>query len=113
MLVPSMIMLDAYIEQEDPKYEAYKFKKRQRIIMTSVFVSFVFGVAPLLGWSKMDLEPSGVSCSVFETKPGAKYISYIICCLICFEILPFGQIIWCGIKIKNFRLLKRVIRVIF
>ena len=101
MYVPIMMILDDYFEQMDEQYETNKFGKRKFMIIFSVLVSLFWGGAPLFGWSRMDYEPSGLSCSVYENKPGMGYLLYMIICVAFYEIAPLCLVIFCMVQTRN------------
>ena len=98
-----MSLIDAYHENNDPKYENSKYKKRISMIFFSVFFSLFCGAAPLFGWSQMDYEPSRLSCSVYDYKGSTAYTSYIFFIMIFYEIAPFFIVIFCKI-LSNIKL---------
>jgi hypothetical protein len=101
MYVPIMLILNDYFEQTDGQYEANQFSKRRYMIMFSVLVSLFWGAAPLFGWSRMDYEPTGLSCSIYENKPGTGYLLYMIINVTFYEIAPFFLVVFCVVKTKN------------
>ena len=50
--------------------------------------SFIWSIAPLLGWSSISYEPSHLSCTVNLMNPDWKYKSYIITVFIWCYLLP-------------------------
>ena len=96
-----MMVLDDYFEQTDEQYETNKFGKRKYMIIFLVLVGLFLGGAPLFGWSRMDFEPSGLSCTVYENKPGMGYMIYIITCFVIYEIGPFFLVAFCIVRTKN------------
>ena len=96
-----MLILDDYFEQTDDQYETSQFSRRRYMIIFSVLASLFWGAAPLFGWSQMDYEPSGLSCSIYENKPGMGYLIYMILCVTFHEIVPFCIVVFCVVKTKN------------
>ena len=118
MHVPVIIMLDKHFEQVDPDYEE-DTKQTKRIIMVGVsfLISLFFGTIPLFTWTPMTFEPSYLSCSVYDAKPGIGYISYIWATLIIYEIIPLVLVIWIVIISRknknNERVSIRVTKILF
>ena len=96
--VPIMAIVDMYFSQNDSEYETTKTDKRKKMIIFSVLISLFAGVTPLFGWPKMDFEPTGLSCSAYENKPGNGYLTYMIFCMMFFEIVPFMISVFCLIN---------------
>ena len=114
MYVPIMLILDDYYDATDEQYEVNKFEKRKCLIKYAVLISLFWGAAPLFGWSRMDFEPTGLSCSIYENKPGFGYFSYLIVNVTFYEIGPLCLVMYCIIKTKNeLKSLNRVLKLIF
>ena len=101
MHVPVLILLDTYFSQNDPQYEANKDKKRKLLILISFSLSLFWGGVPLLGWTPMTFEPSGLSCAVYQATPDMAYISYIMCCFVFFELIPLAIVGFCKSQNKE------------
>ena len=101
MHVPVLMLVDTYFSQNDPQYEANKEKKRKLLILISFTLSLLWGVVPLLGWTPMTFEPSGLSCAVYQVKPDMAYISYIMCCFVFFEFIPLAIVGYCKSQNKE------------
>ena len=101
MHVPILMVLDAYFCQSDPQYDANKNDKRKKLILVSFLISLIWGSVPLFGYPKMTFEPSQVSCSVYEAKPGLDYIGFIMCCWFFFEIIPLLIFAFCKVSTKD------------
>ena len=101
MAVPLMLIIDKFFEHNDPDYERTKYGKRKQMILLSVISAFFWGLAPLFGWSKISYEPSKLSCSVFEDKPGNGYIFYMVLNFTYYYILPLFMMIHCKMNSKN------------
>ena len=95
MHVPVLMILDAYLIQSDPKYGANKDKNRKTLVLVSFLLSLFFGAVPLLAWTPMGFEPSGLSCSVYQEKANMGYISYIMSCFFVFEFIPLAIVAYC------------------
>ncbi len=50
--------------------------------------SLIFSIAPLIGWSSINFEPSKLSCTVDVMKPDFAYISYIFMTFFFCYLLP-------------------------
>ena len=98
MHLPVMAIIDLYYEHTDENYEMNKKGTRMNLIYFSFVSSLFLGAAPLFGWSKMDFEPSKLSCSLYENKPSTAYILYLVIIAIVYEVLPFIIVIYCKIK---------------
>ena len=101
MHVPILLSLDTYFSQSDSQYESKKNDKRKKLIIVSFLISLFWGSVPLFGYPKMTFEPSQVSCSVYEAKPGLDYIGYIMCCWFFFEIIPLLIFAFCKVSTKD------------
>ena len=102
MHVPVLMMIDKHFEQHDTNYESVvKEKKRRLMVMISFAICLFWGGLPLLGWTPMTFEPSGLSCAVYQAKPDMFYISYITFCFLFFEFIPLVIVIFCKVKAKK------------
>ncbi len=63
--------------------------------------SFVWGLAPLFGWSRIWYEPTNVSCTVDIMHPNAQYVSYILVTAVWCYALPVLVMIYFKIKMYN------------
>ena len=95
MYVPIMAILDNYFELSDPQYELCRNRRRKKMILFSVLCSLFWGAAPLFGWSQMDYEPTGLSCSIYENKPGFGYMLYMLINVTFYEVVPFFIVLYC------------------
>ena len=106
-----MLIVDAYYKENLPAYTdpETKAEKRSSMIRYVTYCCLFWGGVPLLGWSRMDYEPSGLSCSVYEYKPSIGYFSYMCSTMIIYEIVPFIILIFCRIGTKmSFKASKQV-----
>ena len=93
MAVPLMILLDTFFEHNDASYEEKKHGKRKTMIAISIASALFWGLAPLCGWSRIDYEESGLSCTIYERKPGFGYILYMILNFTWYCVLPLFMMI--------------------
>ena len=98
MHVPVLMILDKHFEQNDADYDAKRDKTRKSMVIASFVVCLLFGTVPLLGWTPMTFEPSGLSCSVYDANASVRYISYIVSCFFVFELIPLIIVAYCKIK---------------
>jgi len=93
MAVPLMLLIDSFFEHTDPNHEEKKHTKRKKMITISIVSALFWGLAPLCGWSKITYEESGLSCTIYENKPGFGYILYMILNFTYYCILPLFMMI--------------------
>lgn len=63
--------------------------------------SLFWGLAPLVGWSRISYEPSGTSCTVDVKNPDTAYISYIVMCAIWIYVIPILFMIVIGLRTRD------------
>jgi hypothetical protein len=94
MSVPLMLALNEFFKKNDAHYEEKKHTQISLMICASVVSGCFWGLAPLFGWSKIDYEPSGLSCTVWEEKPTAGYALYMILCFSFYFLIPLFVMIF-------------------
>lgn len=93
MAVPLMLLIDSFFEHTDANHEEKKHSKRKKMIFVSIVSALFWGLAPSFGWSKISYEESGLSCTIWENKPGFGYILYMILNFTYYFILPLFMMI--------------------
>jgi hypothetical protein len=93
MAVPLMLLIDSFFEHTDPNHEDKKHTKRKKMITISIISALFWGLAPLCGWSKIAYEESGLSCTIYENRPGFGYILYMILNFSYYFMLPLIMMI--------------------
>uniref|UniRef100_A0A8C5N2L2 G-protein coupled receptors family 1 profile domain-containing protein n=1 Tax=Leptobrachium leishanense TaxID=445787 RepID=A0A8C5N2L2_9ANUR len=77
------------------KADVSNYKTAWRYIITSWIYSLFWTLPPLFGWSRYDLESSGVTCSVMWHSDSANNVSYIVCLFLFCLVLPLLIMIFC------------------
>jgi hypothetical protein len=86
--VPLMLALDEFFTKNEPGYDQNKNHTRIKMILATFVSGCFWGLSPLFGWSKIDFEPSGLSCTVWEPKPKSPYVLYIVLCVLFYFLMP-------------------------
>lgn len=80
MLSVFMLVLDMLLQKKCENYDSYKSKVRNLMIGYSWANSLFWGLAPVLGWSRISYELTNASCTVDYLNADSAYRSYILSC---------------------------------
>lgn len=95
MLSIVMICLDMLLMRKYESYVMNKSKTRSYMIGFMWANSFFFGMAPLFGWSRINVEPSGTSCTLDWSEPDMLYTTHIIACFMFMFVVPIIVMLYC------------------
>ena len=100
MLSVVTIVIDVFLSAFNSQYEMKKPMLRKLLIVWTNVCSLFFAVVPLVGWSRINYEPTNLSCTVDILHPDQGYTSYIITTFFICYILPLSVMVYFVVKGK-------------
>lgn len=98
MLTVVMLCLELLFQKSYPNYETWKVQVRNLLIGYMWVNSLFWGLAPVLGWSRISQELTLTSCTVDFVHADAAYKTYIISSFIIMFAGPIVAMIFCALS---------------
>ena len=107
----AIVVVERFVTLRNPSpnnsaIERQRRRQMRNVVFASWSLAFLFGCAPLIGWSNYTFEGFGLHCSIVWDIKSASNLTYCLFLLIIFYILPVVAILVSYAKI--FGILRRV-----